>query len=157
MTHTQTIREAARKMVSRLMDQDEELIESTVEWRDFEKQLADLERQQEPPATRLSEEEIEAVAQDLYPVANPTNYDACDGPMEGKHWAVVVGLRRAGAMFTTPKEVRGLSVEQGKDLLRAINAGAWERIHGALRVNAVSQEHVTQCFKDLGIELEPPF
>lgn len=57
----------------------------------------------------------------------------------------------------TPKEVRGLSVEQAKDLLRAINAGAWERIDGALRVNAVSQEHVTQCFKDLGIELEPPF
>ena len=55
------------------------------------------------------------------------------------------------------EEVRGLSVEQGKDLLRAINAGAWERIDGALRVNAVSQEHVTQCFKDLGIELEPPF
>lgn len=55
------------------------------------------------------------------------------------------------------EEVRGLSVEQGKDLLRAINAGAWERIDGALRVNAVSQEHVTQCFKDIGIELEPPF
>jgi hypothetical protein len=55
------------------------------------------------------------------------------------------------------EEVRGLSVEQAKDLLRAINAGAWERIEGALRVNAVSQEHVTQCFKDVGIELEPPF
>ena len=43
------------------------------------------------------------------------------------------------------------------ELLDAINKGAWERIDGALRVNAVTQEHITACFKELGIELEPPF
>jgi len=43
------------------------------------------------------------------------------------------------------------------ELYKAINNGAWERIDGALRVNAVTQEHITQCFKDIGIELEPPF
>ena len=43
------------------------------------------------------------------------------------------------------------------ELFEAINKGAWERIDGALRVNAVTQEHITACFKELGIELEPPF
>ena len=55
--------------------------------------------------------------------------------------------------------IRDKAVPMSKvvELYKAINNGAWERIDGALRVNAVTQEHITQCFKDIGIELEPPF
>ena len=148
------------------------------------------ERQQEAPATRLSEEELkrltdfwksawedegtrEKIINELwdYTVFMENTIKVYDHLTRGNitkintlPQAVIDEVERIhqqeideAVREAEVEEVRGLSVEQAKDLLRAVNAGAWERIDGALRVNAVSQEHVTQCFKDLGIELEPPF
>lgn len=139
----QRIIDAAVEVFQLGPEHEDELLRFGMNLQDME----DQERQQEPVAWMNQSGEV-------------ASQEALD------HWSRTG--RPAFAAFTIPlyrhppatrlsEEVRGLSVEQAKDLLRAINAGAWERIDGALRVNAVSQEHVTQCFKDVGIELEPPF